>query len=110
MRLFFVGMMTLLLSACAPQQGQTILVSGDPSFALVNTSGYTIREVYASSSRAGGWGRDRLGQYVLSPGENIWVSLPSGGGCITDVMVVYNNGRSREMRNVETCSVRSISM
>ncbi len=82
---------------------------GDPSFSFVNNGRSTIRELYVSSSRQSTWGSDRLGQYVLQPGQNTWVALPGSGGCHVDVRVVYNNGQSREMRNVETCSRRSLS-
>ncbi len=82
---------------------------GNPSFSFINSSGYTIRELYVSSSRQSSWGHDRLGQYVLQSGQNIWIPLSGAGGCYVDVRVVYNNGRAQEARNVETCSRRALS-
>ncbi len=80
---------------------------GDPSFSFINGASSTIRELYVSSSTISSWGNDRLGQNILQPGQSVWVPV-SGGGCNVDIRVVFNNGQSRETRNVETCSRQSL--
>lgn len=84
--------------------GATTRAAGDPSFSFVNRSGSVIRELYVSLSTESNWGRDRLGDAVLEPGNDRWVELPAGRTCTVDVKVVYMNGREQERRGVETCS------
>jgi hypothetical protein len=84
-------------------------VQGDPSFNFINATGTTIREIYASSSQTSGWGADRLGANVLNPGGQLYIGLPPGGGCLTDIRVVFMNGAAQERRGVETCSLSAIN-
>lgn len=77
----------------------------NPSFTFVNGSGATIREIYASLSTNNNWGPDRLGANVLPSGSQVFIPLPQGGSCNTDIRVVYMNGQTFERRGVETCSV-----
>lgn len=84
-------------------------VSGNPSFTLVNATGTTIREIYASSSQLSNWGPDRLGSSVLNPGGSLYINMPGGLGCMTDIRVVYMNGAAQDRRGMETCSVSTIT-
>lgn len=81
---------------------------GDPSFSFINSSGQTVQELYVSLSSDSNWGRDRLGNNVLNPGQTSWVNLPSGSTCTVDIKVVYSNGRSAERRGVETCNLSEL--
>lgn len=83
--------------------------AGNPSFNFINQTGATIREIYASSARVQGWGPDRLGANVLAPGGSLWINLPGGMGCLTDIRVVFMNGASQERRGIETCSINAIN-
>ena len=82
--------------------------AGNPSFSFINQSGQVIRELYVSLSSQSSWGRDRLGDNMLAPGQSMPVSLPTGGGCEVDIRVVYNNGAASERRNLSTCALQSI--
>jgi hypothetical protein len=85
------------------------LAQEDPSFSLVNRSGRTILELYASSSRDANWGPDRLGADVLPDGRSFTVRLPSAGGCMTDLRVTFQDrSPAEERRNVNTCQQREI--
>jgi len=88
--------------------GGAVAAGGDPSFQFVNRTGVQVNELYVSLSSDGSWGRDRLGQSVLPPGNAFWVSLPQGRVCTVDIRVVYADGRATERRGVETCSVREL--
>jgi hypothetical protein len=92
------------VSPVRPQQAQ-----GNPSFTFVNGTGQTIREIYASLSSQSGWGNDRLGANVLQPGQSIAIPMPAGGGCLTDIRVVYANGAAQELRGRETCSISALT-
>ena len=83
--------------------------STNPDFRLNNNSGQTVNEVYVSSSADQNWGRDRLGQNVLPPGQSLMISLPAGQ-CVNDLRVVYANGRAQERRQVNTCNLTDINV
>jgi hypothetical protein len=83
--------------------------AGDPSFRFVNRAGRTVNELYVSLSSDQNWGPDRLGQNVLPPNANIWVTLPGGRVCTVDIRVVYADGRAVERRRVETCSIEELN-
>jgi hypothetical protein len=84
------------------------VAQGNPSFVLANGTGLVIREVYASMSTQSSYGGDRLGANVLQPGQRLQISLPTGMGCLTDIRVVYMDGRVAERRSVETCSLNEL--
>ena len=83
--------------------------SGNPSFTIVNGTGNTIREIYSSLSSERDWGADRLGANTLPPGGSLFIPLPQGGGCNTDIRVIYMNGAASERRGLETCSVQQLT-
>ncbi|UFN51254.1 Tat pathway signal protein [Roseomonas sp. OT10] len=82
--------------------------SRNPSFSFINQSGQTIRELYVSLSTQSSWGRDRLGNNVINPGQSIWVDLPQGGTCNVDIRVVYMSGAASERRNFATCHLEGV--
>lgn len=82
---------------------------GDPSFRFTNATGLVVRELYVSLSIDNNWGRDRLGQGVLQPGQNVWVPMPGGRACQVDIRVVYGDGRAAERRRMETCSITDVN-
>ena len=90
----------------AGAQAQT----GDPSFNLVNRSGRTIYEAYASPATDSNWGQDRLGQNVIPAGRSFVVRLPQGE-CIYDVRVVYDRqgGPAEERRNINLCNLTELA-
>jgi len=93
--------------------GLGVLASGpaaaqDPSFRVVNNTGKTINEVYASPATANGWGHDRLGSEVISPGSSQIVRLPTDGQCRYDIRIVYQGGSAEERRNQDTCRMTDL--
>ena len=81
----------------------------NPSFYLVNRSAVAISRVYASPEGMPNWGTDRLGPGAIGPGRNAAIRLPTDGGCVYDIRVVYAGGRSDERRGVNTCEIDNIS-
>jgi hypothetical protein len=82
--------------------------SRDPSFRLGNAGGRTIREAYVSASTDSNWGPDRLGQYVIGPGQAFVIRLPNGQ-CVNDVRVVFMDGQAQERRQVNTCALTDLA-
>ncbi len=97
-------LLAALLGLAVPAAAQT----QDPSFRLVNRSTTTIEQIYVSSSAVSTWGEDRLGSSVLTAGNSIVIRMPMGQ-CVNDVLVIYDNGRQEERRNVNTCNIMEMS-
>lgn len=83
--------------------------AANPSFNLVNNSGQTVRELYASPSTDQNWGPDRLGADVVAAGQTFPVRLPAGE-CVYDVRIVYANGQSQERRRVNLCEITNLNL
>lgn len=81
----------------------------NPSFHLVNRSQETINEVYATPKGRPNWGRDRLGDRSLPPGQSFPVRLPADGNCAYDIRVVYASGKAEERRDFNTCEVETVA-
>ncbi|MBX6376180.1 MAG: hypothetical protein IRZ13_18375 [Acetobacteraceae bacterium] len=82
--------------------------SQNPSFNLVNNSGRTIMEIYASPARDNNWGPDRLGANVLPAGQSFAVRLPLGD-CVYDIRVVYDDHSAQERRRLNTCTLVNVT-
>ncbi len=95
----------LILAAAAPALAQ----SRDPSFRVNNRSRQTVNEIYVSSANDDSWGRDRLGQNVLSPGQSTVIRLPQAQ-CMNDIRVVFANGQALERRRVDTCQITDYNL
>ena len=80
----------------------------NPSFHLVNRGQDAINEVYATPKGRPNWGRDRLGEYLLPPGQSFPVHLPADGSCAYDIRVVYASGKAEERRDFNTCEVETV--
>lgn len=81
----------------------------NPSFTLANRGSQPINELYATPAGVDRWGRDRLGQNSVSPGQNFPVRLPADGNCVYDIRVVYADGKPEERRRINTCQVESVA-
>src|SRR3954449_3086356 len=96
----------LALAGAGPSFAQQ---APNPSFNLVNRSNSPINEVYATSAGMANWGRDRLGNDNIQPGQSYPIRLPADGNCIYDIKVVYANGQTDERRGMNTCTVDSVT-
>jgi hypothetical protein len=79
---------------------------------IVNRTGVTIREFYMTDVDTRGWGDDRLGQYVIEPGEALRV-VPTPrqrarGYCQFDMLVVFANGARVDRRGVNLCQASNL--
>jgi hypothetical protein len=89
-----------------PGSGAAAGPRGNPSFNLVNQSARPIAEFYASPTTAQGWGRNRLGEGLVPPGQYMAIRLPAGG-CGYDLRWVFQGGGAEERRNVNTCATNN---
>ncbi|WP_458094480.1 hypothetical protein [Roseomonas sp. WA12] len=78
----------------------------DTRFTLRNSSGVQVNEFYFGSSSNPNWGRDRLGENVLSPGRTQDFRTAQSGP--QDFRVVWDNGDTAELRRIDICSTNEI--
>lgn len=108
----------LALSGCVPPPPQFVYAQPaqvvyaqprcDTSFTVVNRSSRTVERLFFSSSETGSWGNDQLGQNVLPPGRSSSYRAAMSGGY--DFRVVWQNGRTEEIRNVDVCVASTITI
>ncbi len=89
-----------------------VLTSGSPSLALdrrveiVNQTGYTIQEFYASSVGTNAWQEDILGRDVLPSGSSVVINIDDGTGyCKYDFRAVFDDGDIVEQAAVNVCEI-----
>jgi hypothetical protein len=80
-----------------------------PSFTFVNRSGETIEALFVSPSEQDRWGRDRLGEDTLAPGQRQRIALPARQGCAVDIRLVFDSHRTQERRHVAACGAAEIA-
>ncbi|WP_149536581.1 hypothetical protein [Siccirubricoccus phaeus] len=100
----------LALAACTPPT-QTVVVSQpaagcDTRFNVINNSSGTVERLYFSHSSQGSWGTDQLGRNVLPPGTRTSYRAANSGHY--DFRVVWANGQSAELRQVNICAASNI--
>lgn len=73
---------------------------------IVNATGKTLSEFYASNSGTDDWEEDVLGSDTLADGEVFDVDIDDGtGACKFDFKAVFTDGTSHVRRGVDVCSI-----
>lgn len=70
-------------------------------FTIKNHGGHQIDRVYLSPISSRRWGRDQMGDDVISPGESQTWNVEED--CELDVKVVYHDGTVKVKEDVDTC-------
>lgn len=99
-------------SAAIPAQAQVDRDGHQRWINIINRSGVTIREFYMTDVETRGWGEDRLGEYVIEPGESLRV-VPNPrqrarGYCRFDMLVVFSNGARVDGRGINLCQTSNL--
>ncbi len=105
-----LGMAAVALSACTEASAPQPVYAGtcDSRFQVVNQSGGVIERLYFSHSSQGGWGPDQLGQNVLYSGRMMTFRAANAGNY--DFRVVWSNGQSAELRQINICHAARITV
>ena len=100
--LFFLGLVFLAAPAAAQKA----------DFDLVNETGYPIRELYVSPTKARTWGDDQLGRHIIEPREQWLIATPlAGGACNFDIRIVFDDdGSDAVWENFNLCRVKKITL
>jgi hypothetical protein len=73
---------------------------------IVNNTGYTIVEFYASSVGQNSWQEDILGRDVLPSGSSVTINIDDGTGyCKYDFRAKFEDGDIVEKQGVNVCEI-----
>lgn len=82
----------------------------DLEFVLINTSGYTLVEFYASPVNVDSWEEDILGRDVLESGYTLKIMVADGRTqCTYDMLMVFDDGDRLE-DTVDMCEMGSYTI
>lgn len=71
---------------------------------LVNSTGYTISEVYIAPAASSSWEEDVMGRDVLVDGQHVVIDFrPSENTCDWHLMVVYDDGERAVWDGLNLC-------
>lgn len=99
-----IALLPLALAGAAMAQGRQ-------DFALVNSTGYQINEIYVGATSSDSWGRDLLREDVLENRRTFNVRFGARTSeCNWDIKVVYDDGDVSEFRRVNLCSVSKVTL
>ncbi|MBV9418371.1 MAG: hypothetical protein JO348_01235 [Alphaproteobacteria bacterium] len=91
--------------------GATAALANSQDFTLHNETGYTIREVYISDINDNNWNDDLMGSDVLETGSEQEIDFTGDEStCHWDLKAVFNNGYSPVWKNINLCSVSSMTI
>ena len=77
---------------------------------IVNDTGMTMAEFYASATGTDDWEEDILGSDTLANGEVFDVDIDDGSGaCKFDFKAVFTDGSSHVRRSVDVCSISTFT-
>ncbi len=81
-------------------------------FTLVNRTGYELKALYVSPSKADNWQEDILGQDVLEDGKAVNIHFsPKVQTCKWDLKVVYTDDDSSAIwQSIDLCTVDKITI
>lgn len=107
---FWLAMATLLGAATMAGPNAAAADSYDRHVLIVNQTGQTIREFYASRVTTDDWEEDILGQDVLRNGQSVRIDIDDGtGACRFDFKAVLSNGVEIIRNNINVCQIRSFT-
>ncbi|HEX5320635.1 MAG TPA: argininosuccinate lyase [Stellaceae bacterium] len=108
MRQVLYALPLLLAATLQPAAAQ----DAKQDFTLVNKTGYELKEVYVSPSKAGDWQEDVLGQDTLDDGQRVNIHFNARTRtCKWDLKVVYTeDGSSAVWSDINLCEVEKITI
>jgi hypothetical protein len=81
-------------------------------FRLINKTGYELKALYVSPSKADDWQEDVLGQDTLSDGQAVTVHFSPGvKTCEWDLKVTYSDDDSSAVwQKIDLCTIERITI
>ncbi len=82
------------------------VAAGQQDFTLINSTGYTLNEVYVSPSKINDWEEDVLGVDILKDGNRTSITFSRDtDACLWDLKVVYDDGETAEWDAINLCNI-----
>ena len=78
------------------------------SVQIVNDSGFTITNFYASTLGAADWQEDVLGGQSVASGQTATVNFADTGECTYSFRAVFDDG-DEAIQDIDVCSVTSVT-
>ncbi len=73
---------------------------------IINKTGQTMTNFYASKVGAKSWEEDILGKDTLDDGDTVTININDGtGACRFDFKAVFDGGKSIEKGNIDVCKI-----
>lgn len=89
-----------LLFAPVPATGADRVVE------IINETGQTMTQFYASVTSTNSWEEDILDEDVLEDGDSVDINIDDGSGkCVYDFRAVFESGASAIKRGVNVCQI-----
>ena len=80
--------------------------AADRRVTIVNKTGFTIVEFYASAANQKDWEEDILGENTLPSGRSVPVDIDDGSGaCVYDFRAVFDDGDEMVRNGVNVCKI-----
>ncbi|MFZ2006262.1 MAG: argininosuccinate lyase [Stellaceae bacterium] len=108
MRTLLIAAAAMIVATVSPGLAQ----DAKQDFKLVNSTGYELKALFVSPSKADDWGDDVLGQDVLSDSQVVNVHFsPKVRTCKWDLKVTYSDDDSNAVWNdIDLCTVEKITI
>ena len=108
MKSFLVAAVAAALAFAVPASAQ----DAKQDFRLVNKTGYELKALYVSPSKADDWQEDVLGQDTLEDGQAVNIHFNAKTRtCKWDLKVTYSEDDSSAVwHNIDLCSVEKVTI
>lgn len=84
--------------------------AADRKVEIINKTGYTIVEFYASNSDTDSWGDDVLGEDVLPHNATVTIDFDDGTGhCMFDLLALFEDGDNVRQDRVDVCATGELT-
>lgn len=97
---FALAALSLTLAGAAMAQERSVQI--------VNESGFTITNFYASTLGAADWQEDVLGGQAVGTGQSAVVNFVDSGDCTYSFRAVFDDG-DEAVQDIDVCSVTSVT-
>lgn len=102
-------MRKLLALAALPMMAALPAAAQEHSVELVNQSGFSIVEFYASTAGAADWEENMIPGQVVASGESAVVNFADTGDCSYTFRALFDDG-DETIVDVDVCSVNSVTI
>lgn len=81
-------------------------VAQDRRVVIINNTGFTMVNFYASNSSRTSWEEDILGSDVLRSGQRVRINIDDGtGACLFDFKAVFSDGDELIRQGINVCQI-----